>query len=359
MAAVGAVGMTPLARLLAAAIAAHGPMPVAQWMALCLGHPQHGYYATRDPLGSGGDFTTAPEISQVFGELIGAALADQWLRAGAPPHVRLVELGPGRGTLMADLLRATARIAGFAAAAHVHFVETSPVLRAAQAVRVPHAHWHDQLSAVPADAPLLLVANEFFDALPVRQFERAADGWRERMVDFDGNRFHASLGSTDATLLAPLPLRDACRGSVVEISPTGMAVAAEIGLRLHEHGGAALIFDYGHAGPAIGDTLQAVRGHAYADPLEAPGEADITAHVDFSALAAAAGGVTATGLRGQGQWLTAMGIDARVTALGARATPVQATALRSGAARLTGDMGTLFKVLGLTAPGWPEPAGFA
>ena len=353
--------MTPLARLLAQQIEVTVPMPIAQWMALSLGHPDHGYYITRDPLGR--DFTTAPEISQVFGELIGAWCADLWARAGSPPRVRLVELGPGRGTLMADLLRATARVPGFATAVTVHFVETSPVLRAAQAGRVPGAQWHSTLAEVPDDAPLLLVANEFFDALPVRQFVRTGAGWRERLVGYDGSRFVPVIGTAPADAIVPGALWQAPVGSVFETSPASTAIAAEIGTRLRAHGGAALIIDYGHAGPVTGDTLQAVRGSAFADPFDAPGEVDLTAHVDFAALAAAASnyGVAACGPVEHGRWLAAMGIDARIAALAGRATPAQATALRAGAARLTAPdaMGSLFKVLALTGQGWPESAGFA
>ena len=352
--------MTPLGAALAHEIAATGPMPVARWMALCLGHPVHGYYVTRDPLGVAGDFTTAPEISQIFGELVGLWCADLWLRAGSPSRVRLVELGPGRGTLMADLRRATAGVPGFAEAARVHFVETSPVLRAEQAARVPGATWHDTLGDVPDDAPLLLVANEFFDALPVRQFVRTASGWRERLVTHDGTRFLPVAGAADTTPLVAAELRDAAPGSIVETSPASTAVAAEIGHRLRARGGAALAIDYGHAGPVTGDTLQAVRAQAFADLFAAPGDADLTAHVDFTALSDAAG-VRAFGPIGQGAWLSALGIGARLDRLTARATPLQAEALRAGVARLTAPdaMGTLFKVLALTGGSWPEPGGFA
>ena len=322
-----------------------GPMPVARWMGLCNAH----YYATRDPLGATGDFTTAPEISQMFGELVGVALADAWVRAGSPPGARLVELGPGRGTLMADLLRATARVPGFAPS--VHFVETSPTLRAAQAERVPGASWHDALAQVPDDGPLLLVANEFFDALPVRQFERTGDGWHERCV---GSGFAPVLGNPVPLFVAAPP------GTIVESSPASTAIVAEIGARLRAHGGIALIIDYGYAGPATGDTLQAVRAHAFADPFADPGEVDLTAHVDFSALAAAAG-VAAHGPVGQGAWLRALGIEARAAALKAKASPAQREAIDAATARLTGEkaMGELFKVMALSGAGWPTPAGFA
>jgi len=343
--------VTPFADRLAHTIAATGPMPVARWMTLCNAN----YYETRDPFGVGGDFTTAPEISQMFGELIGAWFVEMWRRAGSPPNARLVELGPGRGTMMADMLRSTTAAKWTPA---VDFVETSPLLRSAQAARVPGAMWHDNLEHVPDDAPLFLVANEFFDALPVRQFERVVSGWRERMVAADDGGFIPALAPSDATALVPPRLAAATVGSVVEASPASTAIAAEIGARLARHGGAALIVDYGYAGPATGDTLQAIRAHAFADPIADPGEADLTAHVDFGALAAAAG-VAAFGPVGQGRFLRALGIDARASMLKARATGPQAVAIDAAVARLTGDtaMGTLFKVLALS-PDRKPIAGF-
>jgi len=346
--------MTPLAARLAAEIAATGPMPVARWMALCLAH----YYGTRDPLGRGGDFTTAPEISQVFGELIGAWFADLWMRAGSPPCLRLVELGPGRGTLMADLLRAARRAPGFAPA--VHFVETSPALRAEQAKRVPDARWHDRLEDVPDDAPLLLVANEFLDALPIRQFVRIEGGWRERAVAQVDGRFVPLPGPTPVDALVPPALRAAPVGTVVESPPAAEAVTTEIAARLARNGGAALIVDYGYVGPASGDTLQAVRAHAFTDPFADPGEADLTAHVDFAAVARAARGAVVHGPVEQGAFLTALGLLPRTESLAERATGAQAELLRSGARRLRApdEMGSLFKVLALTGPSWPTPAAF-
>ena len=349
--------MNALAEQLARDIVATGPMPVAQWMARALGDPQHGYYVTRDPLGAGGDFTTAPEISQMFGELIGLWAADLWQRTGSP-RVRLVELGPGRGTLMADLWRATARVPGFHVATTLHLVETSPVLRAAQAARLPHAHWHEALAQVPDDAPLLLIANEFFDALPVRQLLRTAAGWRERMVAHDGTRFVTGAGTLPLDALVPAALAEAPVGAIWESSPAGAAIAAEIGARLAAHGGAALIIDYGYTGPATGDTLQAVRAHSYVDPFADPGDVDLTAHVDFTALASAAG-VVACGPVGQGDFLHALGIGARAEALKARSDTATRAQIDAATVRLTVTMGGLFKALALTAPGWPTPAGFA
>lgn len=342
-----------LARRLTSEIAATGPIPVSRWMALCNAR----YYATRDPLGVAGDFTTAPEISQMFGELIGAWFTDIWQRAGAPKRVRLVELGPGRGTLMADMLR------GMAAAnwtPDIDFVETSPALRIAQRDRVPGATWHDHLAAVPDDAPLLLVANEFFDALPVRQFVRTGDGWRERLVGVVDSRFVPSLDMIDAAPLVPHALWNAPMGSVVERSPVSTAIAAEIGVRLRGQGGAALIIDYGHAGPVTGDTLQAVSGHTFADPYDDPGEADLTCHVDFASLAALADAATSGPVR-QGDFLRALGIGARAAALRAKASTAQRASIEAAVTRLTGEsaMGGLFKVMALRCPQWPDPAGFA
>ena len=369
--------MTPLARIIAAEIAgAPGQaIGVARYMALASGHPEFGYYAAREPFGPAGDFVTAPEISQMFGELVGAWCADVWVRAGSPPRVRLVELGPGRGTLLRDLWRATAPVPGFHAAARVHLVETSARLRGVQAGAVPGAVWHDALSEVPDDAPLLLVANEFFDALPVEQHvsdchsresadpspgaERSIPAFAgmtgagakstgdrtERMVRFAGDRFVADAADP------------AC---IHETSPAALAVAAGIGDRLRAHGGAALIVDYGYSGPATGDTLQALRDGAPADPFADPGEADLTAHVDFAALAAAAG-VATYGPVPQGVWLRRLGIEARAAALKARADLPARAAIAAAATRLTSasGMGASFKVLALTGPGWPEPAGFA
>ena len=295
------------------------------------------YYATRDPLGSRGDFTTAPEISQMFGELVGAALADCWLRAGAPQDAVYAELGPGRGTLAGDALRVM-RGGGFSGA--VHFVETSPVLKAAQAEAVPQAQWPDDLSSLPA-APLLLVANEFFDALPVRQFVGAVE--RKVMVAAGGLAFD----------------RD---GEIAEDSPARTAAASALARHLASHGGVALVIDYGHARSAPGDTLQAVRGHAFAPVLADPGEQDLTAHVDFEALAAAArdSGAHVTEVVAQGDWLNQLGIGARAAAL-TTANPERAEELASAVQRLTGEgeMGRLFKVMATHAPDWPAPAGFA
>jgi SAM-dependent MidA family methyltransferase len=334
-----------LARLIAAA----GPIPVSTFMAEANAH----YYAARDPLGTAGDFTTAPEISQMFGELVGLWLADLWLRAGAQAGAAYVELGPGRGTLAADALRA---MRGAGLHPPVHFVEISPVLRAAQAERVPHAHWHDDLDALPAEGPLLVVANEFFDALPVRQLVATRRGWHERLVAHTEAGFVPVPGP-----LIPAPLEPAETGTIVETSPASLGVVRALAQRLARQSGAALIVDYGHARSGAGETLQAVSGHAYADPWQEPGSRDLTAHVDFEALgrAARAEGVRVSGPRGQGEWLQAMGIDARAAALAA-AAPERAAEIEAARDRLVApaQMGVLFKALALTAPDWPKPEGF-
>ncbi|MEN2790793.1 SAM-dependent methyltransferase [Sphingomonas oligophenolica] len=314
------------------------------------------YYATRDPLGASGDFTTAPEISQMFGELIGLWCADLWDRAGRP-DIAWVELGPGRGTLAADAVRAMAR-AGLTPP--VHFVETSPVLRAAQAARVPGAAWHDAVSTLPTDRPLIVVANEFFDALPIRQLVRAGAGWHERLVACQDLLFLPIAGKQVPDTIIPPGLRDAPPGSIIETSPASVAVMRALAQAIAAQGGAVLAIDYGYEGPAIGDTLQAIRAHAFANPFETPGDQDLTAHVDFATLAAAAlaEGAHASAVIGQGTLLTALGIDARAATLAA-AAPDRAAGIAADRERLTGAMGDLFKALAIIAPTWPSPAGFA
>jgi len=341
-----------LADRLARAITLAGPISIAQFMAAANAY----YYATRDPLGAAGDFTTAPEISQMFGELIGLWCADLWDRAGRP-DIAWVELGPGRGTLAADALRAMAK-AGLTPS--VHFVETSPILRAAQAERVPDATWHDEVASLPKDRPLIIIANEFFDALPIRQLVRAADSWHERLVACQDTLFLPIAGKPVPDAIIPPALREAAPGSVIETSPASVAVMRTLAQAIAAQGGAVLAIDYGYEGPAIGDTLQAVRAHAFANPFETPGEQDLTAHVDFATLAAAAlaEGARASAVIGQGALLTALGIDARAAAL-SKAAPERAAGIAADTARLTETMGTLFKALAITSPAWPEPAGFA
>jgi SAM-dependent MidA family methyltransferase len=293
----------------------------------------------------------------MFGELVGACLADLWLRAGRPA-VHYAELGPGRGTLAADALRAM-RPAGLMP--DVHFVETSPVLATAQAERVPQARRHDVIADLPTDRPLLIVANEFLDALPIRQFLKTDAGWRERMVDWSGTGFVPVPGRIPADADVPAALRDAPLGSIVETAPAVIAAVTEIAGRLARQGGAAILIDYGHAASGIGETLQAVSGHAFAEPFADPGGRDLTAHVDFAAVAEAARacGVRTSGPVEQGAWLHALGIGPRAAAL-ARAAPARAQEIAAAAHRLTATdaMGRLFKVLALVSPEWPEPAGF-
>lgn len=353
--------MTELAALLARRIAATGPITLAEYMAECLLHPTLGYYTTRDPLGAAGDFTTAPEISQMFGELLGLALAQHWLDTGSPAPFTLAELGPGRGTLMADVLRATRGVPGFHAAARLHLVEVSPTLRAAQAARLAgHAPvWRDRVEDLP-EAPLYLLANEFFDALPIRQFRRAGQGWAETTVGL-GPDGALVLGLAPPAPLAALAhrLADTAPGDVVELCPAaGPAVAALAG-RIARQGGLALILDYG-GWHSRGDTFQALAAHQPVDPLAAPGTADLTAHVDFEALALAAGPL-AHGYSTQGALLTRLGIGPRAERL---AQGLDGAALQNhlaAARRLThpAEMGELFKALALFRPTDPPPPGFA
>ena len=344
-------GEGALPERLARAIALAGPIPIAQYMAAANAH----YYATRDPLGTAGDFTTAPEISQMFGELVGLWCADLWDRAGRPA-VHWVELGPGRGTLAADALRAMAS-AGLTPS--VHLVETSPVLRAMQAERVPGATWHDDVRTLPADAPLIVVANEFFDALPIRQLVRRPDAWHERLVACQDTLFLPIPGPAVPEAVIPEALREAPPGSMLEVCPAAIAVVRALAARIAAQGGALLAVDYGYEGPVLGDTLQAVHRHGFANPYQAPGEHDLTAHVDFTTLAAAAqsaGGV-AWGPVEQGEWLVKLGIDSRAAALG-RSAPERAESIAADRMRLVGGMGALFRALAITARGWPEPAAF-
>jgi len=348
---------TPLGLILRERIAKSGPVSVAEFMELALAHPDYGYYRRKDPLGVAGDFTTAPEISQMFGEMVGLWLAVVWQGMGAPSRFILAEAGPGRGTLMADILRAGGMVPGFRQAAELHLVETSPALRAKQAEPLKDAspHWHDDLASLPEDAPLLFVANEFLDALPIRQYVRVPDGWRERLVGRDGSGFAFVEGPLAAVSAPAGQLGDIC-----EINEPARAVAALIGSRLAIQGGAALLIDYGYEKTAVGDTLQAVRQHAYAPVLEAIGESDLTAHVDFDAFARAAAGARAYPLLNQGKFLRSMGIELRAERL-RQSQPSKSDEIMKACRRLidAAEMGTLFKVLCLTAPNLPIPPGFA
>lgn len=323
--------MTPLGRALSERIRSEGPLSVEAFMEACNAY----YYATRDPLGTAGDFTTAPEIHQMFGELVGAALADVWTRAGKPADAIYAELGPGRGTLASDALRVLRRV-GFTG--QVHLVETSPALREAQLGLLPDAHFHDSVDELPP-VPLLLVANEFFDALPVRQFVEG----RERHV-----------------VLAAGGLAFDRDGPIVEQSPARAEAAKGLASHLAAYGGAAIVIDYGHSNGEQGDTLQAVRGHRFSYVLDSPGEQDLTSHVDFAALAEAAreGGASPSSAVSQGTWLETLGIGARAMALAAK-NPADTESIAAARRRLCDEeeMGRLFKVMALTGKDWPEVAG--
>ncbi|MEO0961025.1 MAG: SAM-dependent methyltransferase [Pseudomonadota bacterium] len=360
--------MSDLSTIIRDEIREAGPMPVARFMALALGHPQHGYYTTGDPLGT--DFTTSPEISQMFGELVGAWAADIWHQIGLPVAFTLVELGPGRGTLMADALRAASGQPGFAKAARIQMVETSPVLsRVQQATLAPitakfeyaEPEWISSVDQL-ADGPLIIIANEFFDALPVHQFIKTDEGWREQcVVEMEGELAFAPSPTPvpGGVMLAPA-LKDAPVGTITETCQAGTAIATELCRRIANTSGAALIIDYGYTRSAAGDTLQAMQKGKFVPVLENPGKADITAHVDFEALAACAGeGTTAHPATTQGQFLMQLGIAQRAAMLKRGATPDQAEAIDEAVGRLTDDdaMGTLFKVLAITA-GRIDPAGF-
>jgi len=346
---------------LAALIRGHGPLTVAGYMAEALGNPRYGYYTSRDPFGADGDFITAPEVSQMFGEMLGAWCAAVWQIMDRPDPVNLVEFGPGRGTLMADALRAAGRAPGFLAAARIHMIETSALLRAKQqaALGGKDVSWWTRFEEV-ADGPVLIVANEFFDALPIRQFERQADGWHERLIDVAGetDELRFVLNKLVRSDLTPGTWSDAPIGAVGEVSPAGDAVAEAIGARIARFGGAALIIDYGSAEGSARETLQAVRRHGRHGVLDEPGQADICAHVDFSQVAAAArrGGARVFGPVEQGKFLGAIGIGARADAL-RKAYPGDAEEIDSALDRLTSaaQMGSLFKVLAITEGGHALP----
>ena len=349
-------GEPPLAERFKRLIRDSGPISVQHFM----GESNARYYSARDPLGAAGDFVTAPEISQMFGELIGLVLTELWHRAGQPTQVHYVELGPGRGTLARDALRAMAQ---HGLVPQVHLLEGSPALRRVQQQAVPGALFHDDLDTLPEAGPLLLVANEFLDALPIRQLVRTDSGWRERMVGLnEEGAFAFFAGSKPMDAAVPLHLADAAPGTILETSPAAIAMVEEVARRLASQGGAALFIDYGHAEPRTGSTLQAVRRHTKVDVFAAPGEADLTAHVDFAAAATAAQaqGARFLGTEEQGAWLRALGLEQRAAALCAR-FPGRSKELASAVQRLAGpeQMGVLFKVMGLSAPHWLDLAGFA
>ena len=343
---------------LKARIRAAGPMPVAEYMAECLLNPHHGYYVTRDPLGAAGDFTTAPEISQMFGELIGLALAQAWLDQGAPTPFTLAELGPGRGTLMADILRATKKVPGFHAGLQLWLVEVSPVLRKVQGAALEGfaPHWVETVQDLPQQ-PLFLIANEFFDALPIRQYIRTGTGWSERLIGLTDDVLAYGLGPPGPIAHLDARIADTSEGNMVETCATAGVIVGELATRIATQG-ALLVVDYGDW-RSNGDTFQALANHAYADPLADPGQADLTAHVDFEALAQAGAPLVASHLTPQGVFLERLGITDRAQALAAGLSGRALEAHIAAHRRLThsDEMGALFKVLGLTPDGAPPIAG--
>ncbi len=321
-----------------------GPIDIAEFMGLALGHPAHGYYMKGDPFGARGDFTTAPEISQMFGEMVAAWIMDVWQQMGSPVFT-LLECGPGRGTLMADIMRATKNVPGFYDSAKVHLLEISPALRAMQAAALENyaPEWHVNLETLP-DRPMIVVANEFLDALPVRQLIHTADGWKERVVGIANGNF--AFDTKELPFNLPV---DAAEGAIFEISPVRSQFVTDLVKKLN---GAALIIDYGHSESGIGDTLQALKSHKYISPLEEVGNADLTTHVDFHAvkLAAEAAGAEVSGPVEQGAFLKDLGIGQRAEILTLRATPAQKFDIEKALQRLVdpSQMGSLFKVMGLT-----------
>lgn len=353
--------MTPLETEIRRRIKGGGPMPIGEYMSLCLADPRHGYYVTRDPIGAEGDFTTAPEVSQMFGELIGLWMVSVWQQMGSPDNIRIVELGPGRGTMLNDAMRAAKVLPEFGKAAVLHLVEISPPLRAMQektlaGLGVP-AFWHNTLPDVPTGAAII-VANEFFDALSINQAVKMGGGWHRRTVAIapDGS-FTYEAEATPLTHFGstlPAGIRDAQEGEIFEWRSDTESM--DLGRRIAREPGAALVIDYGHAESATGETLQAVRDHLFADPLSAPGEADMTAHVDFEALGHVfdAMGATVFGPIEQGAFLERLGIGTRATTLKANASRAKAHEIDQALARLTGSgrtgMGSLFKVMALAHP---------
>jgi len=340
-----------------------GPMSIATFMGLALTHPREGYYTGADPLGAKGDFVTAPEISQMFGELIGFFVVNLWQQLGEPRSFTLLEPGPGRGTLMQDALRVAARAEGFLEACHLLLFETNPALKAQQAERLGQykPYWADEIDAV-ADDPLIVVANEFFDALPIRQFVKAPDGWHERQVGLrDGKRTFGLSPTPIPGEAMPEAVRNADDGAIYEVNLAAADALQRLGKRIAAQRGAILAIDYGYADTQTGETLQAVRRHGFADALEAPGEADLSAHVDFGALTRVASdlGLRVEPLATQRDFLSRMGIVERASAL-ARANPGQIETIAAALRRLTdsSEMGTLFKVFCASA-GDLEPIGFA
>jgi NADH dehydrogenase [ubiquinone] 1 alpha subcomplex assembly factor 7 len=363
------MAITPLEAEIRRRITLAGPMPVRQYMDLCLSHPVHGYYTTHDPLGREGDFITAPEVSQVFGELLGLWAASTWHQMGQPENVRLVELGPGRGTMMLDALRAMQVVPAFRAAVVLHMIEINPTLQQRQqqalaAVDIP-VMWHQNFDEVP-DGPVIVLANELFDALPVNQAIKQFNGWYERVVEIDADsKLVFGIANDLIPLfdqLVPARMRDAPIGASYEWRADNLPLS--LSRRLVLQGGAALVIDYGHVESGAGDTLQAVGRHAFVNPLEAPGEVDLTAHVDFQAFALTAEsmGAYVTGPIEQARFLRNLGIEKRAASLKALASPEKAAEIDSAIKRLLGEgrteMGAMFKVIGIGHPALGALPGF-
>ena len=361
--------VSPLLSEIKKLIKSSGPMPVWRYMELCLMHPRYGYYVSRDPLGREGDFTTAPEVSQMFGELHGLWAASIWKTMGSPSLLRLIELGPGRGTMMADALRAVRILPPLYQTLSVHLVEINPVLREKQKAAlsaVRNVAWHDHIDQVP-DGPCIIFANEYFDVLPIHQVVKRSTGWHERTVELDGD------GKLEfGTAPYPIPRFDVLLPPLVRAAPIGAVFEwrpdseiMKIASRVRDEGGAALIIDYGHERSDAGDTLQAIASHSFTDPLKAPGQADVTAHVDFQALARAAEDIGARvhGPMTQGEFLRRIGIETRAVTLMAKASPEISEDIASALKRLVGGgssgMGQMFKVLAISEPHFTTLAGFA
>ena len=362
--------MNALESYLIKLIKAQGPISVATFMAEALGNEKHGYYMKQDPFGQEGDFTTAPEISQMFGEMVGLWHGVNWLNMGSPDKIHLIEIGPGRGTLMQDALRAMKVIPGLLDAIELHLVEMSPVLRKMQGEKLKEYKqplWHNRISDALTQAngdPVLITANEFFDALPVRQFQKTESGWHERLVCLDEQE-NLSLK------LAPVPspeqiipsaLHRADDGSIAEVCSVGENICSEISEYIQQNCGAALFIDYGHDVHGTGDTLQAVMKHKYVDILTDPGDVDLTTHVNFQRLKEIAHDCkTRTyGPTGQGKFLKSLGIEERTKVLLANASGNQEKDILAALNRLTDDseMGVLFKVLALTDSSLSGVLGF-
>ena len=355
--------MSPLKALIRARIADTGPVTVAEFMELALGHPEYGYYMKGDPFGIGGDFITAPEISQIFGEMIGLWAAVAWQQIGRPERTILIECGPGRGTLMSDFLRAAKTVPEFRDSIDIHLVENSPAMRSLQRSTLTGSAptWHDSIDTVPA-GPAIVIANEFLDALPIRQFVKTGNGWAERRIDFVADEFTFVPGEKNSAVELLLPTATAVAGTIFETCPAALEFADELNRRMKDHFCAALFIDYGRTESGTGETLQAVRDHKFAEPLSDPGDADLTAHVDFTAFTDRLrdGGARTLGPVSQSEFLHALGISERTDRLLGGATAAQAKSIRTASQRLTdpGQMGNLFRVMVAIRPETPTLAGF-